>query len=116
VRFTWMTGHGVFYIGAQPGFVVVPIRTPDLPHARPRPFVVDVDVGGRRMGSYAIEPGRWNEIRVGVRDQARSPFRRVDLRANQLWTRRRDLGLREADDAPRSVMVGEVRWEPAGSR
>ncbi len=116
VRFNWMTRHGVFYIGSQPGFLVIPVRTPDLPTARPQPFVVDVDVAGSQVGSYTIEPGRWNELRIGVRDRARTPFRRVDLRANQHWTRRRDLRLRDDDDMPRSVMVGEVRWQPAGSR
>ena len=115
VRFNWMTRHGVFYIGSQPGFVAIPVRAPDLPVPR-KPFVVDVDVGGRRTGSYTIEPGRWNELRIGLRDRARTPFRRVDLRVNQHWTRRRDLGLRDDDDMPRSIMVGEVRWEPAGSR
>jgi O-antigen ligase len=116
VPVNWMTRHGVFYIGAQPGFLVVPVRTPDLPEPRPRPFVVDVALGGRLAGSYEIEPGRWNEIKLGLRTHARTSFRRVDLRANQSWTRRRDLGLREGDDEPRSVMVGDVRWEPAGSR
>jgi hypothetical protein len=115
VRFNWMTRHGVFYIGSQPGFLAIPVHAPDLPVAR-KPFVVDLDVGGRRMGSYTIEPGRWNEVRIGLRDRARTPFRRVDLRVNQHWTRRRDLRLRDDDDMPRSVMVGEVKWEPAGSR
>jgi O-antigen ligase len=115
VRFNWMTRHGVFYIGSQPGFLAIPVHAPDLPVAR-KPFVVDVDVGGRRIGSYTIEPGRWNELRIGLRDRARTPFRRVDLRVNQHWTRRRDLRLREDDDMPRSVMVGEVKWQPAGAR
>jgi len=116
VRFNWMTRHGVFYVGSQPGFVVIPMRAPDLAGERPKPFVVDVEVGGRRIDSYTIEPGRWTDVRIGLRDRARSPFRRVDLRANQQWTRRRDLGLREADDSPRSVMVGNVSWEAAGGR
>ena len=116
VRFNWMTRHGVFYVGSQPGFVVIPMRAPDFAADRPRPFVVNVEIGGRRIDSYPIEPGRWTEIRIGLRDRARTPFRRVDVRANQQWTRRRDLGLREADDAPRSVMVGAVRWEAAGGR
>lgn len=116
VRFNWMTRHGVFYVGAQPGFVIIPVRAPDIAANRSRPFVVDVDVGGRRIDSYTIEPGRWTEIRIGLRDRARTRFRRVDIRANQQWTPRRDLDLREGDDAPRSVMVGEVRWQAAGGR
>ena len=115
VRFNWMTRHGVFYIGSQPGFLMIPVHAPELPVSR-KPWVVDVDVSGRRVGSYAIEPGRWNELRIGVRDRARTPFRRVDLRVNQHWTRRRDLRLRDDDDMPRSVMVGEVNWQPAGAR
>ena len=113
-RFNWMTRHGVFYIGSQPGFVVIPVRAPDLPQPRLRAFAVDVDVAGRRMGTYAIEAGRWNEIRVGVRDRARLAFRRVDVWANQQWTPR-ELGSSE-DDTPRSVMIGAVRWEPFGAR
>jgi O-antigen ligase len=116
VPFNWMTRHGIFYIGSQPGFLVIPVRAPDLPGPRFRPFVVDIDVGGWRIGSYELEPGRWHDIRVALRDRARTPFRRVDMRANQQWTRRRDLGIREADDEPRSVMVGGVRWQPPGAR
>ena len=77
---------------------------------------MDIDVGGWRIGSYELEPGRWHDIRSAVRERARTPFRRVDMRANQQWTRRRDLGMREADDEPRSVMVGAVRWQPPGAR
>jgi O-antigen ligase len=116
VPFNWMSSHGIFYVGPQPGFIVIPMRAPDFVSARSKPFKVDVDVGGRHEGSYTIDAAGWNEIRIGLRHRARTPFRRVDLRANQHWTRRRDVGLREADDAPRSVMVGEVRWEAAGGR
>ena len=114
-RFNWMTRHGVFYIGAQPGFLVVPVRAPELPRQRDRPFMVDVEVGGRRMGSHYVPSDHWTDIRIGLRDHARLQFRRVDLRVNQEWTRMRDLGS-STDATPRSIKVGAVRWEPAGSR
>ena len=112
--FVWMARHGVWSIGPQPGTLVIPVRAPQIP-SRSRPFVVDVDVAGWRMGSFAIATDRWTTIRIALRDRTERPFRRVDLWANQTWTRRRELGDRD-DDAPRSVMIGEVRWEGAGGR
>ena len=112
--FVWMTRRGVWNIGPQPGFLRIPVRAPDQP-VRPHPFVVDVELGGRRVASREVPPGRWTTITIPIREHAKRPFRRVDLWANQVWSRKRDLGARD-DDEPRSVMVGEVRWEPAGSR
>lgn len=112
--FVWMTLHGVWHIGPYPGVLTIPLRAPEQP-ARERAWIVDVDVAGRRVGSYEIPADRWIEITIPIRDRSSRPFRRVDLRANQVWTPRRDLGAR-ADDGPRSVRVGETRWDPAGSR
>jgi hypothetical protein len=112
--FVWMTRHGVWHTGSQPGVIVIPVRAPELP-SRPRRFEVEVEVGGRRIGRYTVYPDRWTEITIPLRDRAGRPFRRVDLWANQIWTRKRDLGARD-DDRPRSVKVGEVRWQAAGAR
>lgn len=112
--FVWMTRHGIFYVGRQPGTLTVPLQAPALP-VLTTPFQVSIDVGGRRVGTYEVAASRWTTIQVPVRAAASTPFRRVDVRANQSWSRTKDLGLR-SDDDPRSVMVGETRWEPAGSR
>jgi len=112
--FVWMTRHGVWHTGSQPGVMIIPVRAPDLP-SRLRPFEVEVEVAGSRIDRYVVYPDRWTEIRIPLRDRAGRPFRRVDLWANQVWTRKRDLGARD-DDGPRSVKVGEVRWQAAGAR
>ena len=112
--FVWMTRHGIWHIGPQPGHVTIPLRAPDQP-ARSRAWAVDVEIGGRHVGRYTLETGRWTTITIPLRDHSARPFRRVDLWANQLWTRQRDLGV-AGDEGPRSVMVGEVRWEAAGGR
>jgi O-antigen ligase len=112
--FVWMTRHGVWSIGPQAGRLVVPLRAPHIP-SRSRAFVVSIDVAGWRAGRYTIAADRWTTITIPLRDRSERPFRRVDVWANQTWTRKRELGDRD-DDAPRSVMVGEVRWEGAGGR
>jgi O-antigen ligase len=112
--FVWMTRHGVFYVGPQPGTVSIPVRAPDFLDGT-EPFVVAVDVAGRRAGVYEAHPDRWTTIEIPLRRRAAAPFRRVDLRANRSWSPMRDRGER-TDDQPRSVMVGETRWTPAGAR
>ena len=112
--FVWMTRHGVFYVGPQPGTVTIPVRAPDFLKDTER-FFVAVEVGGRRTGVYEALPDRWTTIEIPVRRPASTPFRRIDLRANRSWSPMRDRGWR-VDDQPRSVMVGETRWTPAGAR
>ena len=50
-------------------------------------------------------------MNIGVRESAPTPFRRIDLRANQQWTEDVRLGIRPAQ-RPISVMVGEIGWTP----
>jgi O-antigen ligase len=113
-QFTWMTRHGVFYARPQAGVLTIPLRPPDLPNAS-EPFEVAVEVSGHRVGSYLLEPGRWTDVRVPLRERSAAPFRRIDLRANQTWTRRYDLP-DGGDEGPRSVMVGEIGWQGSGAR
>ncbi len=110
--FVWMTRRGVWHISSHPGFLTVPVRAPEEGPGL-RPYVVTVEIGGRSRGEYEVPPGRWTDITIAVRDRATRPFRRVDLWANQVWIGRDASG---RDTGPRSVMVGEVRWSPAGSR
>jgi hypothetical protein len=112
--FVWMTRHGVFYVGPQPGIVTIPLRAPNFLNDV-EPFRVAVDVGGKRAGVYDVTPDRWTTIEISVRGSASAPFRRIDLRADRSWSPMRDRGAR-VDDEPRSVMVGETRWAPAGTR
>jgi O-antigen ligase len=113
-EFTWMTRHGVFYTAPQAGVLTIPMRPPDLPSA-PVPFEVAVEVNGHRMGTFALPPGRWTPVQLQLRQRLTSPFRRIDLRANQSWTRKYEAP-EGGDDAPRSVMVGRVNWQGSGSR
>jgi hypothetical protein len=63
------------------------------------------------MERREIGAGSWTRIDLGVRDTVRTPFRRIDLRANQEWTQEVPLGRRTAR-RPISVMVGEMIWTP----
>jgi O-antigen ligase len=112
--YVWMTRHGVFYVGPQAGTVTIPLRAPNFLEDA-EPFRVAVDIGGRRAGVYEVGPERWATIEIPIRRPASAPFRRIDLRANRSWSPMRDRGER-VDDEPRSVMVGETRWTPAGGR
>jgi len=115
IRFRWMTRHAVTYVPATPGFVSLQLQAFDEPALRP--LVVDVVIDGRVMERREIRPGTWTKIDLGVRDTVRTPFRRIDLRANEEWTQEVPLGRRTAR-RPISAMVGEIRWTPltAGTR
>ena len=58
-----------------------------------------------------IRPEVWTTIDLGVRDTVRTPFRRIDLRANEEWTEEVQLGRRTAR-RPISAMVQEITWTP----
>ena len=108
-RFRWMTRHAVTYVPATPGFVTLQLRASDEP-AR-RPLVVDIVIGGRVVERREISPGHWTTIDLGVRDTAQTPFRRIDLRANEEWTEEVQLGRRTAR-RPISAMVQDITWTP----
>ena len=112
--FNWMTRHGVFYVGPQPGTLTIPVQAPAFLR-RKEPFALQVEVGGKRAGTWQPPPGVWTNIQIPIRDRTSSPFRQVDLRVNQSWTPMKDRGA-STDDGPRSLMVGEIRWAPPGAR
>ena len=109
VRARWMTRHAVTYVPSTPGFVSLTVRASDQP--APRPLVVDIVIGGQVVERRAIPSDRWTTIDLGVRDTVRTPFRRIDLRANEEWTQEVRIGRRTAR-RPISAMVGEIRWTP----
>ncbi len=109
MRFRWMTRHAVTYVPATPGFVSLEMRASDEPAARP--LVVDIVIDGRVVERREMSPDRWIKIDLGVRETARTPFRRIDLRANEEWTEEVRLGRRTAR-RPISAMVGEIVWTP----
>lgn len=111
-RFRWMTRHGVTHVGPEPGILTVPVHAPAFLH-RQRPWVVEVAVGGWVVERREVPPDRWLSMAIPVRQPAFRPFRRVDLRANQIWSPRHDRGNPD-DDRPMSVMVGDIQWEAAG--
>ena len=108
-RFRWMTRHAVTYVPATPGFVTIEMRASGEPALRP--LVVDVVIGGRVVDRREIRPESWTRIDLGVRDAVRTPFRRIDLRANEEWTEEVQLGRRTAR-RPISAMVQEITWTP----
>jgi hypothetical protein len=112
--FVWMTRHGFFFVDRQPGTLTIPVRAPNFVEDS-KPFHVAVEVGGRRVGTFEAVPGRWTTIEIPIRRAASGPFRRIDLRANRSWSPMQDRDVRVHDE-PRSVMVGQTRWTPAGGR
>ena len=108
-RFRWMTRHAVTYVPATPGFVTLQMRATSEPALRP--LVVDIVIDGRVVERREIRPDGWTRIDLGVRDTVRTPFRRIDLRANEEWTEEVQLGRRTAR-RPISAMVQEITWTP----
>lgn len=108
-RFRWMTRHAVAFTSPGPGFVSFQLRAPDQP--QPRPLVIELAIDGRVVGRREVQPGRWTNVELGVREAGTSPVRRIDLRANQFWSQEVALGRREAQ-RPISAMVSEIAWTP----
>jgi hypothetical protein len=85
-----MTRHAVTYVPAKPGFLSLQLKASDEQGLRP--LIVDIVIDGRVVERREIERGRWTKIDLGVRNDARTPFRRIDLRANQEWLQDVQLG------------------------
>ena len=114
-RFRWMTRHAVTYVPATPGFVTLQMRASS--ERALRPLVIAVVIDGRVVERREIRQESWTRIDLGVRDRVPTPFRRIDLRANEEWTEEVQLGRRTAR-RPISAMVQEITWTPlvVGSR
>ena len=106
--FRWMTRHSVTYIPDGAGFLRLQLRAQTRPMARP--MVVETSIAGRVANRTEIRPGAWITIDVPAPPTG-APFRRVDFRANQMWTQEVRLGQRIAL-RPVSVMAREIRWMP----
>jgi O-antigen ligase len=109
-QFRWMTRHAVSYIPAGPGILRIRVSAPDnrpLPH----PLTVDVALAGRPVARRILDNPEWVRIDVSVRDAGRGPFRRLDIRADQVWLEEVTLGERLAT-RPVSLMVESIVWVP----
>ncbi|MEQ1573396.1 MAG: O-antigen ligase family protein [Vicinamibacterales bacterium] len=111
-RFQWTTRHGVGYVPAGSGFLLLKMRAPDVPHRRP--FVVETEADGRLIDRRELPPGQWVTAEIPVRQRNALPYQRVDLRVNQAWTRQQPLGRRFTNE-PLGIMLAEIRWLRAGS-
>lgn len=108
--FRWMTRHAVTYVPAGAGFVRLQLQAPpDV--TLPRPLVVETAMAGEVVDRRELPPGRWVTFDVPARAPISAPFRRVDLRTNQVWTQETRLG-RRAAERPIAAMVGGIRWIP----
>ena len=107
--FRWMTRHSVTYIPDGTGFLRLRLRAQTRPMT-PRPLVIETSIGGRLADRREVAPGAWVTIDIPAR-QTGTPFRRVDFRANQVWTQEVPLGQRIAL-RPVTVMAGEISWMP----
>jgi O-antigen ligase len=108
-RFRWITRHAVTYIPEGPGFLRLRLRAPDRPTTRP--LVVETSIAGWAIDRRNVPAGQWVSYDIPARRAASLPFRRVDLRVNQVWTEEVRLG-RRAAPRPISVMAGEITWIP----
>jgi hypothetical protein len=106
--FRWMTRHSVTYIPDGMGFLKLRLRAPNRP--MPRPLVLETSIAGRVADRREMVPGEWMTVDIPAR-QTGAPFRRVDFRANQVWTEEVRLGQRAAR-RPITVMAGEIAWMP----
>jgi hypothetical protein len=108
--FRWMTRHAVTYVPAGPGFVRLRLQAPpDL--ALSRPLVIETALAGRIVDRRELPPHQWVTYDLPAAQAVDGPFRRIDLRTNQVWTQEVKLG-RRAAARPIAVMVGEIRWTP----
>ena len=75
-----------------------------------RPLVIETSIAGRVADWREVTPGEWMTVDIPAR-QTGMPFRRVDFRANQVWTEEVRLGQRAAR-RPITVMAGDIVWMP----
>jgi len=108
-RFRWITRHAVTYIPEASGFLRLRLRAPD--HPTPRPLVVETSIAGRVVDRREVPGGQWVSYDIPARQGVSMPFRRVDVRVNQVWTEEVRLG-RRAARRPISVMAAEIAWIP----
>jgi O-antigen ligase len=106
--FRWMTRHSVTYIPDGPGFLRLRLHAPNRP--MPRPLILETSIAGRVADRRDVIPGDWITVDIPAR-QTGTPFRRVDFRANQVWTEEVRLGQRAAR-RPITVMAGAITWMP----
>lgn len=109
-QFRWTTRHAVSYIPDGPGILRLRVSAPDN---RPlvRPVEVEVLLAGRPVARRILDSPEWVRIDVSVRDAGAGPFRRLDLRAGQVWMEDVSLGERAAT-RPVSLMVESIVWVP----
>ena len=108
-QFRWMTRHGVTYAPSEPGFIRLRVRAEE--RTPNRPILIETAVAGRPVDRREVPPGRWMTYDIAASAPIRAPFRRVDLRVNQVWTQEVRLGRRRAF-RPVTLMVAEIRWIP----
>jgi O-antigen ligase len=120
--FRWMTSHAVAYVGNTRGFLRLRVKAPlaqgrpfDSPNAsrlaQGRPWVLETLVEGRVADRRELPGGQWATFDVPVRRETAAPFRRVDLKLNQIAWEEVTLGIRAAQ-RPIGVKVAEIRWIP----
>lgn len=108
--YRWTSDHAVLFVGKEPGLVILPVRARQVPGLR-QPFEVEVAVSGRVEQRLRVPTERWLPIAVLLRGEAPSRVRRIDLRVNQTWSAKRNLGS-SGDDRPMGVMLGPVEYRP----
>lgn len=108
--FRWMTRHAVTYVPPGAGFVRLRLQAPpDVPLAGP--LVIEVALAGAIVDRRELAPGRWITYDIPAPQAVRAPFRRIDVRTNQVWTQETRLG-RRAAERPIAAMVGGIEWIP----
>lgn len=108
--FRWMTHQAVSYVPAGAGFVRLRLHAPpDV--ALSRPLVIETALAGRVVDRRELPADRWVTYDLPASGPIEAPFRRIDLRANQVWTQDVKLG-RRAATRPIAAMVGAIQWIP----
>ena len=108
--YRWTSEHAVVFVGREPGLVVLPVRSKEVPGID-TPFEVTVAVSGTVDQRVAVPADRWLPVTVVLRGEAPSRMRRIDLRVNQTWSAKRNYG-DPADARPMGVMLGPIDYRP----
>lgn len=100
VRGRWIGGHASFFVPADAGGLVVPLRTT---FATPDewPIAVTLTIDDRPVDRLTLTNDGWRESELRLPPPASRHLRRIDIRSDRVR------------DGNRSVMVGEIRLLPA---
>jgi hypothetical protein len=109
--FRWMTRRALAFVEPSAGVLRVRVKAPARRSANAQPVVLETLVSGRTIDRRELPFDEWVSYEIGMRDAVETPFRRIELRLNQVAWESVERDARRIE-RPIGVMIGEIRLIP----